>query len=730
MTAKSNGGDREAIIRSYGAAALANIVANMTITREGHRNETLNKCAFAAGRLIGAGALEGREAMRALHAAALSTGLNEQEALGTISSGLEAGQKQPRNLDHIGNRSPADRSRRAPPASAPSSRAVQPGPKKRDVADQARVEGVIDKIMKRYKLIAGTPVEHYLATRGVDAKDTTGLLDLGFAAGQPYFEDGKLVGYYSTMIGIVRDCRTGAILSLHRTYLQDDGSAKADVGSPKKFLSSVKGGLVSLGNFVGGLEVGVAEGIESALSLRVGAGIPAAALLSSALFQHFVPGRATRAITIAADSDGAGLRASQELADRLRAVGIAVRIVIPPPPYNDINDVLRDGGRAAVRRLVEATPWLAPIADGTLTDRLGASKSAGHQEWLYDSTCIAAVEAKNIAWLWEPRIALGKITLLSGHPGQGKSQFTAHLAARTTRGEAFVDGQRCPCGSVIMVACEDDVADTVRPRLEAAGADLGKVHMLDLVRHKETGRLSEPHLFNLELGLEGLEAMVDEIGDVRLIVIDPISAYLGGADSHKNAEVRELLMPVQRLAAAKGIAVVMVTHLNKASGMDAMSRMTGSVAFVASARAAYLVHRDPADGARRLFLPVKNNIGAEGAGLSFTIEECNVGEGIKTSRVVMDSTPIEMTADEALAGSNSERSSGPSAIDDAKEWLESALEAGPRPVKEIIGEATGEKIAGRTLRRAKRELGVKAFRVGFGEGSYSAWKLPKPLDGS
>ncbi len=717
--------------RAYAAAALDNMVANLVATTKGDRNNTLNKCAFAAGQLIGAGAIEEREVVAALLPAARSIGLDEREARATIASGIEAGKKSPRDLTCTDrperrNRARAVKAaRRVPVSRAETTSANLPDTEKATAAKSARnVQGVLARSVP----MAGTPAAAYFRTRGLDVVGRAGLDDLRFVKDLPYYNDQReLVGYYDAVIGLVRDCQSGEVVALHRTHLADGGNGKANVDKPRKMLAPTKGGMVAFGNISNAVDIAVSEGIENALTNCVVMEVPTAALLSTSGFKNFPPSDSARSVTILADDDQGGLKAAQDLANRLCQRGIKVRVVVAPAPHNDINGLLMAKGPEAVREVIAAAEWLQPDGPHETAKKRSKSKASGNEGWLFDSTCVAAVEARNIEWLWQPRIALGKVTLISGNPGQGKSQLTAYLAARTTRGEPFVDGTACPQGSVIVIACEDDVADTVRPRLEAAGADLTKVHFLNAVRHRQENGLSQPHLFNLADGLDGLMAMVNEIGDVKLIVIDPISAYLAGTDSHKNAEVRELLMPLQHLAAEKGIAVVMITHLNKAAGMDAMARSTGSIAFIAAARAAYLVHRDPADDGKRLLLPLKNNLGAEGAGFAFTIEEVVVAGTVRTSRVVMDATPISMTADEALAGSKTGEGAIPSALADAEQWLENALADGPRASKALFDEAEAEKIAGRTLRRAKRSLGVEDYRVGFGDDGRSMWRLPKPL---
>jgi putative DNA primase/helicase len=161
----------------------------------------------------------------------------------------------------------------------------------------------------------------------------------------------------------------------------------------------------------------------------------------------------------------------------------------------------------------------------------------------YHSRCMADVKAEKIDWLWHQRIARGKLTLLGGHPGGGKSQLSILAAARVTTGTDWPDGAHRPKASVVIVSCEDSAADTIVPRLEAAGADKRLVHTLDWVEHEGKRRL-----FDIARDIPVLEAMVRKLGDVGLIIIDPITAYLGKIDSYNNAEVRAGLAPLQDMA--------------------------------------------------------------------------------------------------------------------------------------------------------------------------------------
>src|SRR5215831_8298704 len=217
-------------------------------------------------------------------------------------------------------------------------------------------------------------------------------------------------------------------------------------------------------------------------------------------------------------------------------------------------------------------------------------------------------------------------------------------AAVTTGSEWPCREGRAPQGNVIIFSAEDGAADTVVPRLMAAGADRERVELVSAVRD-QTSRRS----FDLSADLALLEQRISKIGDVKLIIIDPISSYLGPkVDSHVNAAVRAVLEPVSEMAARLRVAIVAITHPPKATGTAAINRFIGSIAFVAAARAAYMVTRDPDDENRRLFLPVKNNLAPLGKGLAFRLEQRIVAEpGIVASFVIWDAAPVTITADQA-----------------------------------------------------------------------------------
>lgn len=258
---------------------------------------------------------------------------------------------------------------------------------------------------------------------------------------------------------------------------------------------------------------------------------------------------------------------------------------------------------------------------------------------------VSDVQAEPIRWLWRGKLALGKVSLLAGDPGLGKSLVSLAVAAAVTRGAPWpVNGTRAPEGEVVLLSAEDDVADTIRPRLEAAGADVGRVHVLTMVRDLDPDGRPFSRGFSLRRDLKLLDASLAERPSVRLVAVDPISAYLGDIDSHNNADVRGLLAPLAELAARHRVAVLCVSHLNKGGG-PAMYRTNGSLAFVAAARAAFMVTRDQADPARRLMLPLKNNLAPDVDGLAYSVQTAENEAPV----VVWEPEAVTVTAEEALA---------------------------------------------------------------------------------
>ncbi len=331
---------------------------------------------------------------------------------------------------------------------------------------------------------------------------------------------------------------------------------------------------------------------------------------------------------------------------------------------------------------------------------------------------LSEITPKPIDWLWPNQIAKGKVTIISGDPGLGKSQLTAYFAATVSNGLVWPKSQtNCQIGKAIFLSAEDDVEDTIHPRLEAAGADLNNIYTISAVQDKQNKNL---RFFNLSSDIDILKDTINELNnDVSLIVIDPITAYLGNADSYKTSDVRGILAPLSKLAADANIAIVCISHLNKNKSQNAISRTTGSGAFVAAARAAYIVCKNPNDECQRLLLPVKNNIANDQLKFAFSITPVVLTNGISTSKIEWLDTEINITADEALNISAENESQ--SALDEAMDFLCDNLSQDPIVTKQLQSLADDACLSWRTIRRAKDKLGIiKAVKLNNGRW---AWKL-------
>ena len=254
------------------------------------------------------------------------------------------------------------------------------------------------------------------------------------------------------------------------------------------------------------------------------------------------------------------------------------------------------------------------------------------------------------------RSRLGKVACEPGYcRASVHGKLLAGLWARPARGGAA------------LLSAEDDPADTIRPRLDAAGADVSGVNLIQAVEWYD-GDAGErvTRSFSLERDAAALEEAIEQTPDCRLVIIDPISAYLGGTDSYKNADIRGLLTPLSQLAQRLRVAVLAVTHLNKSAG-PAMYRSMGSLAFVAAARAVWAVVKDQEDASKRLMLPIKNNLAADTSGLSYTVV---VPSGVPS--LAWSDQPVTITVDDALAAGRDDDPRD-SERRDAKAWLQEVL---------------------------------------------------------
>jgi hypothetical protein len=330
--------------------------------------------------------------------------------------------------------------------------------------------------------------------------------------------------------------------------------------------------------------------------------------------------------------------------------------------------------------------------------------------------------AQPVEWLWPGKIPIGKVTLLIGDPGTGKSLVALDIAARVSRGHTWPDesvkseetrvkSQNSPSGSplstldsrppssVLILSASDDLADTIRPRLDAAGADSSRVFLLASIA-------------DLRNDFDHLRTAVNCAPNCRLIIIDPINAYVGSSDSHFYSVVRKVLSPLASLAADKRVAVLAVAHLRKSAGA-ALYRAAGSMGFVASARAIWTVANDRDNPSRQLLLPLKNNLAAPACGLAYSIAP---HPQTRAAAITWYAAPITTSSEEALRGPE------PSDLHAARIWLRTALAGGPRAASEITTQAEQYGFHERSLRRALHAIGGNTQNRGVLEGWW--WSLP------
>lgn len=334
---------------------------------------------------------------------------------------------------------------------------------------------------------------------------------------------------------------------------------------------------------------------------------------------------------------------------------------------------------------------------------------------------VADVQAVKLNWLWPQRFAMGKVSIIAGDPGLGKSQLSNFIIAAVTNGGEWPNGEgRAEQGDVIMLSCEDDLADTIRPRLEAAGADLRRVHVISAV----AGEGGRRRGFNLGDDVAKLEEALEELGTrAKVIVIDPITAYMPkGIDSDKATAVRDALNPVQDLAARFGVAIICVSHPPKgAAAGKAINAVIGSQAYVAATRATWFVTKDPDDESRRLMLQVKNNLG-NARGLAFRIATRSLPTG-EAPLVVFEPGYVDTSADDAIKGNPQPKGLGRSLADKARLFLHHELAAGPQRAADLVAKAAElHGIPERTLQRAADDIHLVKRKDGM-QGGWM-WGFP------
>ena len=336
--------------------------------------------------------------------------------------------------------------------------------------------------------------------------------------------------------------------------------------------------------------------------------------------------------------------------------------------------------------------------------------------------CGADLTPEPVIWLWEYWLALGKFHLLAGAPGQGKTTIAISMLATVTIGGRWPDGMRCTPGNVVIFSSEDHPADTLLPRLLAAGGDSSKCFFIEATRIN-----GELQPFDPARDLPRLHEAIDAIGGCKMILIDPVVSAVTG-DSHKNTEVRRALQPLVDLAAACKCVLLGITHFSKGGqGSDPSQRVIGSVAFTAVARVVMVAARVKSeDGVdTRILARSKSNIGPDDGGFQYYLEQVPVDDfpGIEAARIAWGKS-VDGNASKLLTdpneGNAAEDEEECSARDSAEDFLKELLSEGPAPTKHVETEAKAAGIAWRTVRRASDVLTVKKQKS---NGSWY-WSLP------
>lgn len=316
-------------------------------------------------------------------------------------------------------------------------------------------------------------------------------------------------------------------------------------------------------------------------------------------------------------------------------------------------------------------------------------------------------------WLWEGWLAAGKMHLLGGSPGTGKTTISLSLAATLSSGGLWPDGSDADVGNVVIWSGEDGVEDALVPRLMASGADCDNVHFINSVSKGKETRFFDP-----ATDIEPLHRKLEEIGNVRLLIIDPIVSAVQG-DSHKNAEVRRGLQPLVELAGSLGCALLGITHFSKNTKQNApLERLTGSLAYGALARVVLVVSERENEGgnSEHVLCRAKSNIGPDSGGFKYTVQQSVLKE---YPEIIASS----IQWGEALEGSAQEilSSAGDSSVlQSAKDYLLEILSDYELPCSLIY---EGTSISKRTLQRAKKELGILSKKIGCDWH----WSLPKQV---
>lgn len=414
-------------------------------------------------------------------------------------------------------------------------------------------------------------------------------------------------------------------------------------------------------------------------------------------------------VVVIADADAPGLAHARNVVKSLMGVAAQVRLIEALPASKDLTEWVGKGGTC--EKLLTIIREAQPLSPGDV------------ERWKQSQIPIPGVLASDVQpeavqWLWKAYIPRGKVTMFDGDPGVGKSTTALDIVARTTTGGTMPDdsGPEVPAAGAVIVSLEDGIADTIVPRFIAAGADLEKIRIIDLIRGDD-GTDRTP---TIPRDLPAIEQAIQD-RDAALLVIDPLVATLGSeTNSYKDQDIRRALAPVKVLAERTNVAVIAVRHLNKSNSSNPKYRGGGSIGITGLARANFIFGEDPDEPGTFVMAWSKGNLAAKPTAMKYALEESEHGLHVKWLGM------SEHTARTLLAEPQSQEDAN--AMQGAKEFLLNALDGGPRSVKELQGEARKAGHSERTIDRAKNRLGIKSQKRSFG-GSWE-WVLPNNAKGA
>ncbi len=460
----------------------------------------------------------------------------------------------------------------------------------------------------------------------------------------------------------------------------------------------------------------IAEGYATACSLHEATGYPVAAAMNAgnllSVAQAWRERHPKLKIVICSDDDLAtpGNPGKSKAVEAARAVGAVLAVpdfgASRPDGATDFNDLAALEGLEAVRRCIAAA-----TASG------GVEKPTAVARPKVLLTRASDIVPEAIRWLWPDWLPEGKLTLLAGSPGTGKTTLALALAATVTRGGVWPDGTACRrAGDVLLWSGEDNPADTIVPRLIAAGADRHRVHILS-GRADEAGAILP---FDPATDVPLLAERLADMSGASLLILDPIVSAVAG-DAHRANDVRRDLQALVDMANAHRCAVLGITHVGKhTQGKNPAERVLGSQAFVALARMVLIAGKDEA-AERRILARAKSNIAPDDGGVSYTLEVVE-NDGIHASRVVWGDL-IDGTAREILGDVEQQDDEVRTERTEATEFLQGLLADGPLSSKQIRKDADEAGFAWRTMHRAADALKVEKRKIGMKEGWQ--WALPK-----